>query len=337
MQSRFSWQPQLAQAVREMTSLSRWPDEAFDSVVVEHLRGVPYGLTALVGRTAPGGNSSLRVVWDSVDCISYLFEQAASHASTFKSRGMASLELASTKKYEARVAGQFDHVVVTSPTDCSMFQALPGAHLEDDRISILPNGVDLDYFSPGLPETREPDSLVVSGKMSYHANVAMVLNLVNSILPLVREEIPGVKLVIAGKDPPPIIQRMAGIPGVTITGTVPDLRPYLQTAAVAVAPLVYGAGIQNKVLEAMACETPVVASRQAASALCALPGQDLLVAEDDRSFARAIVDLIADPQRRSSIGASGRRYVETYHAWDQIAEDLERILHQTLAAEPRSG
>jgi glycosyltransferase involved in cell wall biosynthesis len=141
--------------------------------------------------------------------------------------------------------------------------------------------------------------------------------------------------VIAGKNPPPVIQNMATIPGITVTGTVPDLRPYLQSAAVAVAPLVYGAGIQNKVLEAMACGTPVVASRQAASALCALPGQDLLVAEDSSTFARAIVDLIADPERRNSIGAAGRRYVESYHAWDSITADLGNIFHRAIAAEPQ--
>ena len=121
------------------------------------------------------------------------------------------------------------------------------------HITVLPNGVDLDYFCPS-PEPRRPATVVISGKMSYHANVTAALHLVEGIMPLVWRERPGVKVTIVGANPPrPIRQLAQRFPGqVEVTGTVPDVRPYLRRASLAAAPVPYGAGIQNKVLEAMA-------------------------------------------------------------------------------------
>ena len=161
------------------------------------------------------------------------------------------------------------------------------AYLLTTSISVLPNGVDLGYFYVGEELKREPATLVISGKMSYHANVSMTLEMVREILPVIWDQRPETKLWIVGKDPPREIQELGQHPKITVTGTVPDIRPYLQNATIAVAPITYGAGIQNKVLEAMACATPVVASSQAVSALNTISGKDIFNWSECTPFCKA--------------------------------------------------
>jgi polysaccharide biosynthesis protein PslH len=180
--------------------------------------------------------------------------------------------------------------------------------------------------------------------MSYHANITAALYLVRDIMPLVWARRPDAEVWVAGKDPSREVQaltasnatksesRADGNKRVFVTGTVPDLRPYLHKATIAVAPMPYGAGIQNKVLEAMACGAPVVASPQAASALPADPGSDLLVASGAEAFAEAILELLDHPERREQLGRAGRGYVERCHSWDGIGAQLESIY--AVAAQP---
>jgi glycosyltransferase involved in cell wall biosynthesis len=196
------------------------------------------------------------------------------------------------------------------------------------EITVLPNGVDLSYFAPD-DTPRDPATVLFSGKMSYHANITAALHLVYDIMPLVWKERPEVKVIIAGKDPPSEIRNpKSEIRNATVTGTVPDLRPYLRSAAVAAAPVPYGAGIQNKVLEAMACAAPVVASRQAVSALGAADGEHLLVADDAEAFAYHILAVLGDRSLAQRLGLAGRRYVEAHHDWNEIAKRLEAIYQE---------
>jgi glycosyltransferase involved in cell wall biosynthesis len=193
-------------------------------------------------------------------------------------------------------------------------------------VRTLPNGVDSDYFVPADTPAETP-TVVLSGKMSYHANVTAALTLVDEIMPQVWRERPEVQVVIAGSAPTPSVRQLAvrHAPRVRVTGYVPDLRPHLQAAAAAAAPIPYGAGIQNKVLEAMACGVPVVASPQASSALQAKPGTELWVAGEPAEFARALLRLLADPALRRALGAAGRQYTVAQHRWDRIVEDLEGV------------
>jgi glycosyltransferase involved in cell wall biosynthesis len=134
-----------------------------------------------------------------------------------------------------------------------------------------------------------------------------------------------VKFWIVGKDPTPEIRALASDPRITVTGSVADIRPYLCKATLAVTPITYGVGIQNKVLEAMACATPVVSTPQAISALAVVPGKDVLVAEGAESLAGEILRLIDSPLLQAQIGAGGRNYVEEHHQWPLIAENLENL------------
>jgi glycosyltransferase involved in cell wall biosynthesis len=210
------------------------------------------------------------------------------------------------------------------------------AAVAEDHITVLPNGVDLDYFRPA--ETpRAPETLVISGKMSYHANITAVLYLVEEIMPRVWAQRPEVRVQVVGAWPPRSVRRLAErFPGrVEVTGLVPDLRPYLQRARLAVAPLRYGAGIQNKVLEALACATPVVATPQACSALQVQAERDLLMAASAEEFAHQVLRLLNDDALAAQLGAAGRRYVEQHHDWNVIAARLEAIYAACVALSGR--
>jgi len=110
-----------------------------------------------------------------------------------------------------------------------------------------------------------------------------------------------------------------------ITGAVPNMAEYIQAATIAVAPLLYGAGIQNKALEALACGTPVVATHQATAALNVVSGRELLIADGAEAFAQALLTLLADPALRARLGTAGRRFVEEHHSWDAAVARLEAI------------
>jgi glycosyltransferase involved in cell wall biosynthesis len=189
----------------------------------------------------------------------------------------------------------------------------------------------LDYFAPDPKIPREENLIVISGKMSYHANVAMALYLVNEIMPLVWESKPEARVAIVGKDPPAMIRNLAEDPRVEVTGMVPDLRDYLRRATMAAAPIRYGVGIQNKVLEAMACGTPVVATKGIISGIHAQPGKDLMVAEDASSFADRVIELLNHPHQCERLGMAGRKFVETHHHWENICRKLTQIYSEAGA------
>lgn len=328
LQASFCWQPELAARLDRLIAA-----HTFDAIHVEHLRGSRYALhlerqTQNAGHKAP-------IVWDSVDSITHLFEQASKQSQSAKGKLMTAFELPRTRRFEGWLAGRFDHVLVTSPVDRAALETLSGRSLRGSAtrppatrppITVLPNGVDLRYFSPcDLP--READTLVFSGKMSYHANVTAALHLVNDIMPRVWAQRPTVKVWIVGKDPTADVRALAARfhDRVVVTGAVPDLRDYLRRASIAVVPVVYGAGIQNKVIEAMACGTPVITSVKTTQAL--QPGYEsaVWVTDGAAAFADLIVRLLADPDQRRRLSVHGRRYVETHHDWNTIVERLAGI------------
>ena len=337
LQAVYCWHPNLISQLSTLNSqLSSLQPQPFDVVHVEHLRGARYGLHL----QSPISNlkSQIPIVWDSVDCISYLFEQAARDSRSAFGRLVTRLELGRTRRYEGWLAGQFDSVLVTSETDRQALETLHASRFTQHAppITVLPNGVDLAYFIP-TDEPREPDTLIFSGKMSYHANVTAALYLVHDIMPHVWAQRPDVKVWIVGKDPPREITNLkTSHQPIAVTGTVPDIRPYLRRATAAVVPTPYGAGIQNKVLEAMACGTPVVASPQAVSALQVVQGQDLLVRRAPREFARDILRLLEDRELASRLGAAGRHYVEENHNWDVVTGKLEET-YQKVATNQKEN
>ena len=322
LQSVYSWKPELVSHLNGKSP--------YDVVHVEHLRGSRYGLHFKE-------KSNLPVIWDSVDCITHLFRQAASQSKSIKGRFRSWLDLERTARYEGWLLDKFNHVLVTSPVDREALLSLMPEGSIAAPISVLGNGVDVEHFSPDSSVEREPATLVISGKMSYHANVTMTLHLVQQIMPHVWRQRPDARLLVVGKDPAREIQALAENPNIIVTGTVDALPPYLQKATVAVAPITYGAGIQNKILEAMSCGTPVVTTPQAVSALSIEPGRDLLVADSPESYAQAILGLLENPQQQEYLSRNGRLYVEQHHHWPNVAARLETIYAEAMKTSSRQS
>src|SRR5712692_4004555 len=302
---------------------------SFDVIHVEHLRGIA-SMEALA-RTHP-------LVWDAVDCISLLSKHAMTAGPAFSVRAVARLEYKRTQRYEARMLNQLSHVVVTSQNDREAMIALRRVSLQDvassddtlgSGIRVLTNGVDLAYFRP-LAREQHRFNLVFSGKMSYHANIATALYLSKQIMPLIWQRQPGATLTIVGSNPPKAVRELASDPRVEVTGYVDDMRPYVGRAEIMLSPMVYSVGIQNKVLEAMALGTPVVVAKQAASALGARPGRDLLVAESAREFAEATLRLMDDAELRASLEQHGRAYVEQHHNWRAVTDRLVDVYQRAI-------
>ncbi|MEW5721214.1 MAG: glycosyltransferase, partial [Chloroflexota bacterium] len=329
LQAVYCWQSELLNSVFSIQN------SEFDIVHIEHLRGARYGL--YLKSEIINHKSEIPIVWDSVDCISHLFEQAARHSRSPFGRFVTRFELARTRRYEALLVNRFDRVLVTSPVDAAALAQLANrkSKIENRKseIEVLPNGVDLEYFIPGTA-LRDPDTIVFTGKMSYHANVTAAWYLINDVMPLIWQERPNVHFNIVGYNPPRQIRQLGESQTanqkskISVIVSPADLRAYLQRAAVAVAPIPYGAGIQNKVLEAMACATPVVATPQAVSALQVTDGEQLLVGDGAEAFARQTLRLLQDAELRQWIGTAGRRFVERYHDWNKIVERLEGIYQQ---------
>jgi glycosyltransferase involved in cell wall biosynthesis len=348
IQASYCWSPKLARRIVPLVQTTH-----FDVIHIEHLRGVRYGL--MVKETLERREIKRPLlVWDSVDCITQLFRQAAQESHAFRSRLTSRMELPRTARYEGWLVTRFGRVLVTSQTDRDELvklaqnwgerQGVDSSASRANRVAVIPNGVDLDYFCPN-GETREPATLVISGKMSYHANVTAVVRFVEEVMPRIWAERPETRLWIVGKDPSPEIQRLGVLwrdgssaaskngsnkSKIQITGTVEDVRPFLRRATLAVAPIQYGAGIQNKVLEALACGTPVVATPQAVTALQARPGQDLILARDLQELARSVLSLLKSPEHRLQLGQSGRQFVERHHQWPTIARNLTKIYRDAI-------
>lgn len=325
LQANYSWQPDLTRNFDSVLG-NGVINQPIDVVHVEHLRGAKYALYI------NSNFDNIPVVWDSVDCISYLFEQASQQSYKQVNRLITRFELPRTRKYEKHLADEFDHILMTSQLDKEKFIELKSPKVPKSPISVIPNGVDWEYFGQELGCERETSTILFSGKMSYHANITMVMDLVNKIMPKVWKERPDVRLMIVGKDPPDEILALSDNNLITITGTVKDLRPYLQKASVSVVPMIYGAGSQLKILEAMASSTPVITTSKAASAYNIIHGRDVLVAQDDDEFAKSILLLLDNPDFGQQIGQAGRCYVEKYHQWAMIADRLEGIYHEVIHA-----
>jgi len=196
----------------------------------------------------------------------------------------------------------------------------------------FPNGVDNSFFAPIDDVAYDPDTIVFIGRMDYFPNQQGMADFCTDVLPLLKAKRPGIKLQIVGADPSPAVRALGDIPGVTVTGTVPDVRPYVTRAALTVAPLRIARGTQNKILEAMAMGTPVVASRIAAGGVDAIPGQHLLAADDPAEVCAAILRILDDPGERARLSQAGRARVLSNHAWPSSMKRLDAIIDRCVAS-----
>ena len=237
------------------------------------------------------------------------------------------LEGIKMRRAEERLAGKFDTCTCTTRAELETLLSYRAAR----RTDWFPNGVDSEYFQPSA-EPYEPDTISFVGRMDYFPNQQCMVDFCRTTLPIVRARRPGVRLRIIGANPSRRILRLGSIPGVTVTGSVPDVRPHVRSTAVNVAPLAIARGTQNKILEAMAMGMPVVTSALAAGGVDAVPGRDLLTAPTSRECAEAILRLLENPKERRQFAEAARERVLSHHTWERSMRELDRIVDECLAA-----
>jgi glycosyltransferase involved in cell wall biosynthesis len=195
-----------------------------------------------------------------------------------------------------------------------------------DQSEIVPQGVDCEYWTRNSPPSGK-NCIVFSGVMNYPPNADAVMFLMEAVLPLVRHTIPALEVLIVGRDPSQKLRDAANAyPDTTIVGAVPDLRPYLERADVFVAALRFASGVQNKVLEAMSMEIPVITTPVVAAGL-RIDGTEppLLKGDDARGIADCIVRMLTHPEERAHLSTEGRRFVRTHYSWSTSAEKLAKL------------
>lgn len=232
----------------------------------------------------------------------------------------AYLQLECRKVHREEVAAwrRADGCVLTSDNDeQKLHDEVPSA-----RTRVVPNGVDLEYFSPA-ESAVDTDSIVFVGAINYRPNSDAVVYLAERILPLVRRSRPRATLTVVGPGAPAEVRRLAGNGAVRIVGRVPDVRPYMAAASVLTAPLRMGGGTRLKVLEGLAMAKAVVSTRVGCEGLDVRPDLDLLVADDEETFAGCVVRLMDDPHLRQQLGRAGRRRVEERYSWAAVTGELE--------------
>lgn len=300
-------------------------NEHFDVLHVEALRT----LGALPGTV------SIPTIWDEVDCMSQSYEQGARFGATAMLRLIGQTEAERIRAFERLQLRRFSQILVASERDRQALLSLATQSSDRTRrhpladITVLPNGIDQSYFHP-YDGPRQPGRLVFSGTMNFHANIAALFTLVEEIMPRIWEQRPDARLSIVGSNPSARIRRLAHDPRITVTGFVSDMRSYIAEAQVAVSPLPYATGIQNKILEAMALGTPVVTSSSSSAGLQAIPDRDLLVADNPQAFAASVLKLMDDQILWKRLSESGQAYISNYHNWDTIVEQLSSVYYRVI-------
>jgi polysaccharide biosynthesis protein PslH len=226
------------------------------------------------------------------------------------------------KPVEIKRCGQADAVLVTSERERQVLKRL----LPKRMIEVVPNGVDIEFFHGQCAEQAVECRIIFTGAIDYYPNTDAVLFFSQQCWPFIRAQVPTVTWQIVGKDPPPQVQRLASLPGITVTGSVPDVRPYLASAAVAIAPILIGSGTRLKILEAFAMRKAVVSTSIGCEGLAVEPGKHLLVADQPVAFAQAVVELLRDAEKRSKLEGAGRSLVEAEYSWEQCGTRLLHIL-----------
>jgi len=233
----------------------------------------------------------------------------------------------STKRFQLAYFPHCRVVNVVTEEDCaSLLRQLPGL-----QVSVVHNGVDVDYFQSAGGEAPQP-TLVFEGSMGFTPNAEAAVYFCREVLPLIREKEPRVRMLVVGNRPTPEVNALAG-PGVEVSGFVPDVRPYLDQAWVFVCPLRSGAGIKNKILQAWSMKKAVVATSISVSGLVDV-GANLLVADGKRELAEAVLRLLADSELRRTLGERGRATAIAHYGWSAKARQLEAQLAAVAGPRP---
>ena len=251
---------------------------------------------------------------DFMDVLSKGIERRIS-TSPFYLKKLLKTEAERLKIYENIMFEYFDNHAIISLQDQELIY-----HLKREQIAIIPNGIDTEFFSPGF-KTEKKYTLLFNGNMQYQPNVKSAIYIVTHILPLVKEKIPEVSLLISGTSPTKEVKELAS-DSVTISGWMDDIRDAYNQASIFIAPMQIGTGLQNKLLEAMAMQMPCVTSKLANNALNAMPNKEILIGNSKEEYAELIIELIRNSEKREELGKNGQTYVRTNFNWESSTQKL---------------
>jgi sugar transferase (PEP-CTERM/EpsH1 system associated) len=254
------------------------------------------------------------------------------------------LEAQRLRQYEHAIVMRFAHTILTTKREAALLKDLD-EFTRRARLHTITNGIDLQRYQPeavfaaaDVPESERrfladlsTPRLVFTGAMDYYANVEGVRYFANEVFPLIRARTPRVEFLIVGSNPTGEVRRLGDRVGVTVTGSVEDVRPYLATATVCVVPLRIARGVQNKILEAMAAGRAVIATPEAVAGLRVADGEQALIGRAPQELADAVLKLIEDESLRLRLGTQARRFVEEDHDWTPLLERLTDLVESVGA------
>ena len=236
------------------------------------------------------------------------------------------IESAKVRPYEATVCADYERVFLCGSSDIQAIEET--APIPNARI--CPHGQDIPPIERVHRTARVPGAIAMSGVMSTYTNVDAVSWFARDVFPLVVQRVPEAKFWIVGRNPQRAVRALQREGKVIVTGEVPDVYDWLCRAEVAVAPLRIGAGMQNKIVQAMACELPVVATSIANEGIGAKAQSQILLCDDPAEMADAVVGLLRDAELRRNLGAAARQFVEAHWSWDAHFERLEGWLEEAV-------
>jgi len=309
-ETRLSFSEDLAREIQDLVNRVN-----FDIVLIEH------GSMGLYLEALPA-KLRKKAVWVLHDIDFDKFMRIANITQRKGAKARAWIHAKMMKRWQPQFASQFRYCVTVSEPDRKLLLSANG----NLRVCVSPNGVDTNHYRP-LPDETTAAEILFVGNMGYEPNADAAVYFCREVLPLVRREVPDVKVWIVGIDPGPSVTRLGG-DKVFITGAVPDVRPYYKRSRVCIVPLRAGSGTRLKILEAMALGRPVVSTSIGCEGLNATEGENLLIADDSKRFAEQIVRLLTDSEFRAGITQNARQFVTALYDWDVIAERLMNDFRQ---------
>jgi glycosyltransferase involved in cell wall biosynthesis len=286
--------------------------EGFDCAVVDHLAPAAY---------FPDLRHAI-LFQHNVETV--IWRRHVEHAADPIRRWYFQLQADRMFEFERRVSREAGQIVAVSATDAEEMRHL----FSVTRVSEIPTGVNLEYFQP--PETRPSGigaDLVFVGSMDWLPNVDGVLYFVREVLPLIRRKRPDCTLAVVGRTPPSKISALAAEDvRIQVTGTVPDIRPYLWGSLVSIVPLRIGGGTRLKIYEAMGAKIPVVSTTIGAEGLTANPPTDIRLADTPQDFAERCLELLASGEERAQVSTAAWEMVRANFSWEHVSRCFERIM-----------
>jgi glycosyltransferase involved in cell wall biosynthesis len=226
--------------------------------------------------------------------------------------------------YERKISRAVRHVIAVSDIDASTIKRMFGI----ETVTSVPTGVDVEYFAPHGDAPPVSD-IVFCASMDSLPNVDAVEYFLSEVFPLIRERVPGATFSIAGRSPDARVLKAAqGLAGVSVTGTVKDMRPYLWGSKISIVPIRIGSGTRLKIYECMAAGIPVVSTTVGAEGLCYTDGEDIVIADDPRSFAEACVRLLTEDEARRAIASNALERAQREISWEAVSWEFEAILER---------